>query len=299
MPNITDSKMYWAANRSKVYSDGIKNKKIVIIGASRAQLGIDPQVIENELKLKTVHLAIDGKYAFYVLKDLSEDSSFDGIVIASMTTPALSPEYFEDSKPWVDFYHNIYEKHIDYSSKFDSFLQVKIQRQFVIMSSALSLKRIIYSLFSPEPLYVHMQTNRYRPAYYHEKMTEEELYEHRKKRIQKVQENSTAPMKEEIFNKILIDKLKKYYNDLKKHNADLILLRMPTTDEHWNFDQSIYPKIKYWDQIVKRTGIPTIHFKDYDQLSNFDCPDTSHLDANDSPIFTKNLSNIIREKIDM
>ena len=127
-------------------------------------------------------------------------------------------------------------------------------------------------------------------------MTEEKLNEHKKKRIQRIIENSSVSMKEEIFNQILIDKLKRYYHNLKKHNADLILIRMPTTDEHWDFDQSIYPKAKYWDQINGHTGIPTIHFKDYGQLSNFDCPDTSHLDANDSPLFTMYLSEIIMKK---
>jgi hypothetical protein len=296
--NITDSQWYWAAHRNTVYNDGNNNKKLVIVGASRSQVGIVPDVLESELKLKAVHLAIDGIDSLYVLKDLSEDSSFEGIIIFSMTIGALDPENLEKAKPWVDFYHNNFNKPIDYSSKFDSFLKAKLQQHFVMMSSALSLKRIIYSGLSPKLLYLHMQVNRYRPAYYRERITEKELITYRKNRIQFLNNRKWMSMSDEIFKDVLMNRLRKYYNDLKKHNAKLLIIRMPTTDEHWIHDQSIYPKDKYWDQINTLTGIPTIHFKDYNQLSSFDCPDTSHLDAKDSPLFTRNLSQIVRELLE-
>ena len=52
-------------------------------------------------------------------------------------------KYFKNAKPWVDIYHKSYDKLVDFSSKFDSYLEVKIQQKCVLMSSALNLKRII------------------------------------------------------------------------------------------------------------------------------------------------------------
>jgi hypothetical protein len=68
---------------------------------------------------------------------------------------------------------------------------------------------------------------------------------------------------------------------------------MPTCGKHWEFDQNRYPKDKYWDKIQPITGASVIHFLDVPSLSNFDCPDTSHLDARDAPVFTQRLADEI------
>jgi hypothetical protein len=62
----------------------------------------------------------------------------------------------------------------------------------------------------------------------------------------------------------------------------------------YKLDEKRYPKSKYWDQFAKMTNAVTIHFKDVPELSNFDCPDASHLDFRDAPRFTISLGNELR-----
>ena len=52
----------------------------------------------------------------------------------------------------------------------------------------------------------------------------------------------------DVFNNEVNNKLLVYYRNLKKRGADLILVRMPATDEHWYYDQKETPKEKYWDR---------------------------------------------------
>ena len=66
----------------------------------------------------------------------------------------------------------------------------------------------------------------------------------------------------------------------------MVFVRFPTTDEHWEIDEKVFPKRVYWDQVERLTGGKTIHFRDVPSLANFDCPDTSHLDYRDAPKFT-------------
>jgi len=74
---------------------------------------------------------------------------------------------------------------------------------------------------------------------------------------------------------------------------------MPSSDEMWRYEQAQFPKEQFWDQIFKWSGVPTIHFKDDKNLSSFDCPDTSHLDAEDAVIFTRYMINIVKEKLSL
>jgi hypothetical protein len=81
---------------------------------------------------------------------------------------------------------------------------------------------------------------------------------------------------------------------IEKRGGKVVFLRMPTTDIHEQLDELSAPRKQYWD-ILQRAGLRTIHFKDYPQLSCFDCPDTSHLDQEDAATFTKSLYPIIEE----
>jgi hypothetical protein len=74
----------------------------------------------------------------------------------------------------------------------------------------------------------------------------------------------------------------------------VVFVRYITTGEHYELDEKYYPKSKYWDQFAKKTEAVTIHFKDVPELSNFECPDTSHLDFRDAPRFTVSLGHELR-----
>ena len=73
----------------------------------------------------------------------------------------------------------------------------------------------------------------------------------------------------------------------------VVFLRMPTGDECWELDEQHWPKAKYWDRFAQGTKAETVHFRDYESLNRFECPDCSHLDDTDAVQFTAALAEIL------
>lgn len=298
-PSIADTKMYWAIKRDQVYNQPKEKKKIVIVGASRAQLGIVPDSIQDELPgHKVVHLAVGGTQSLYILMDLAQDPNFNGTVFFSMIIPSLDTNNVEAAKPWADYYHNHFDHYGNLGKRYNAWIQATLQQYLITMSTTLRLSEIVRLSFSLKPNYIHMQKSRYRAAYYYDLMTPKELMTHRSKRIKglKMPTERTDIDHERVFQKLDYKTLITCYRQLKKKGGHLFLIRMPTTGEHWLHDEKFFPKDRLWDRISNITNIPSIHFQDYSELSAYTCPDTSHLDANDSPEFTKNLVKIIKKQ---
>jgi len=300
LPNIVDSKLFWSEHRHRVYSKN-GHKKIVIVGTSRAQLGIGPTILNETFpEFETIHLAIDGALPFEVIKDLCTDPNFDGIILADVTVPFLCvTDSISKQKEleYIAYYHNTFQKVASLEKRMNASMGVLLQSNFVIFSPVLVFKSLLYNRLHPNKLYFHMQKNRFRPAFYYDRLTSEELRDHRTKRINNITKNEITRIPSSKFEYIAQEDLKPLYAQLSKRGGNMVLVRMPTTGTHWEIDEQMAPKATYWDKLQTLSGIPTIHFMDNKTLSQFDCPDTSHLDAHDVPDFTRNLSHIVREKL--
>ncbi len=300
LPNVVDSKRLWAFHRADVYSSAWE-KRIVIAGSSRAQLGLVPSVMENSFPQYAVkQLTISGTPAFEVVRDLCEDPDFDGLIIWSATASALyPPEPYtnRDDHIYVQFYHDEFRRGISIDKNLECWLGAYLQSHLVTLSPYLTLKAISEASYRPTPIYISMNFNRYKSARYYSVMTKSERDEHRRKRIER---RSAAHRVLDMgqFNESIKNDLTPLYRLLRSRGGELVLLRMPTTGEHWSMDNDSARKEFFWDQITELTDIPTIHFRDYPELMAFDCPDTSHLDTTDAPEFTRRLSRILKRKLE-
>lgn len=101
----------------------------------------------------------------------------------------------------------------------------------------------------------------------------------------------------DLFTPIVAEDLTLLNNDIRNRGGDLVLVRMPTSGPILKREQACFPRAKFWDTITPKAGIPSIHFQDDPVLSGFSCPDYSHLDAVDVPIFTARLADIIKSKV--
>lgn len=78
-PTQLDSEARWLEERSRASSDG--RASLVLIGASRIQLGIDVALLQKLSGRPTHQLAIDGSSYWPVLRGLAEDQEFKGTVV--------------------------------------------------------------------------------------------------------------------------------------------------------------------------------------------------------------------------
>lgn len=288
---LEDTQLFWAVKRSQVYSKNGR-KKLVIVGASRSQLGLVPDVLRQEFPdMDIVHLALDGKLPYSTLKDLAEDPKFDGWILCDCPIWGIIDE---SQKPDVEYYHRYFDSFWGQlgimDRKTNALIKAWLQERFVVISAYLKYAFVLRQA----PLYMAMDGDRYRPSYYRTKTKPGELPLIRERRIKATNANYVVWEKMgKISEDFATTEMKRINGLIEKKGGKLILLRLPTTGERWPLDEKIYPK-KYWDRLHEWSGALTIHFKDYPELSGFECPDTSHLDALDAPIFTRNLARIVK-----
>jgi len=299
LPSVTDDMFLWSYYRSKVYSNH-GNRRIVILGSSRSMLGIVPEVLESYFPgRKVIHLAVDGHNPYATFKDLAEDPKFDGIILFDATEKAFFPNNQRAQEPWVKYFRKEWASWSRFEKILNMRIQVFLQSKLVIFNSLLNLRQLAVYHFKIPPMYYTFRPDRYRPAYYYSMMTPEQLEEHRQRRLEiaRSRDDLPTPESEREFEQILREQVKPLVDQLRANGGDIIFLRMPTCGEHWEIDQRLYPKERFWDKIQPITGGQAIHFIDYESLSKFDCPDTSHLDATEAPEFTANLAQSMLERL--
>lgn len=296
-PDVADTKELWCTYRSGVYSENGR-KKMVIVGASRAQLGIEPVALSESFpEFDVVHLAIRGFPVLAFLEDLADDPEFDGVVLASVTADGLVPPRTTKGRrddEYVEFYHREFLENGFLVNRAESRLKAFLQSKLVLLSVDLSSPQIFFQ--RTEPQYQSMRYDRYRPAHY-ERLTSGQLEAARRARVQVVSSLGPWSVTESEFRLRVGRHLKPHYERLRARGGDMVLVRMPTTGDHWAATEARTPKAKYWDAIEGITGVPTIHFNDHEDLAGFDCPDSSHLDSSDAPEFTRRLARHVRARL--
>lgn len=290
-PSVIDDQLLWAYHRHRIYDDG-KKKTIVLLGASRIQLGFVPNVFEQHFPdYRIVQLAIERDHPFAALRDLANDERFTGIVICCMHAPGFLRGQREGQQSYVDFYHNVYLSGWCIDEKFNRFVSTFLQKNFVIFYPTLRLDKIVASsirkMSLPAP-YLITHSDRSRSADY----TKLDIVAHRRARIERVRKTSAkqyCPTPEDWLDQAM--ETEPLVQTIHRRGGQVIFVRYITTDEHYKLDQKYYPKREYWDQFAKMTSAVTVHFEDVPELSSFNCPDTSHLDFRDAPRFTIALGN--------
>lgn len=76
---VLDSPGRWAKERARASQLG--EKALILIGASRIQLGIDLDTLRRETGLEPVQLAIDGSSFVPILQDLANDPTIRGTIL--------------------------------------------------------------------------------------------------------------------------------------------------------------------------------------------------------------------------
>lgn len=287
-PVIEDDLGIWAIERLTLQ----KSKKTVIalLGASRMQLDVNPQLIEERTGAKAVMLAIDGSSPLPVLEDLASDKSFHGFVLCS-----LLPQWLADSRrgksrsaKWVRKYHQ--QK---WSSWINTHLSILLQSIFVFRYPGL-LPGKLWEKFldgeSPKPPYAPLRKDRYRQADY----SKTDIDRLRKARIKRQQEivDRAKPLSQQEFTE-RIRKIETMVQQIRSRGGQVIFLRLPSSGEIRDLEEKTWPRSKYWDHFATHVSAPAYHFADFPELSRFDCPDDSHLDYQDAKTFTYALVDIL------
>jgi hypothetical protein len=110
----------------------------------------------------------------------------------------------------------------------------------------------------------------------------------------------------EEFAKTMGDAINQRFKDvaaavqkLRARGGKIVFVRFPYSGELKKLEDRETPRIGIWDQVLKGTGAPGIHYEDFPDLAGFNCPEWSHLSAGDSMEFTKRLIPHLRAALQM
>ena len=90
-----------------------------------------------------------------------------------------------------------------------------------------------------------------------------------------------------------LERAKTSVERLRARGVKVVFIRCPSSGTLREMETTYSPRAGFYDRILAATGAPGIHFEDYPELAGFDCPEWSHLTADDALIFTERLMPIL------
>lgn len=293
-PMLSDDAKLWCWVRSGAARDG--QRSVAILGSSRGQTDINTKTFARETGVHPAQLAIVGSSPVPVLADLADDPTFRGTVICEIFEDYIppGPGINEDSltKP-LEFAKAFHKQNV-----FDHFnfaLERAAWGHLALRHPALDPRKVLKSFLHrawPKPNYITINPDRSRPADFKLTKAKKQL-KLRLSQASKLYENPSPTEKDIERGAQQISALVKR---VKQHGGEVIFVRFPTSGPLWQLTEKRFPKARYWDLFAREVGAPTVHFKDYPSLANFNCPDGSHLDKRDIDQFTTALIEVLRTK---
>lgn len=290
-PTVQDDWGIWAKVRRQAVSQG--DRAIILVGASRIQAGLNPDIFKKVTGKRPLVLAIDGSSPIPVMENLAEDDRITGTIICSFTPMFLGEDSddFGRSKRWIRRYHE--QK---WSSRIETQLSILVEQTFVFRYTGLQPGQLWKNWREnqwPRPFYAPMRPDRYRPMDFSLADVDRVL----RGRIEREMEfqETAAPLSEKLFMDKVV-RIDEMIQKIESRGGRVIFVRFPSTGVVRQMEGQAWPREKYWDNLVANTRAKAIHFEDYPSLFQFDCPDGSHLDKQDAEIFTRFLAEILLEK---
>jgi hypothetical protein len=312
-PSLNDTGDLWTEARRRV-----EPESLVIVGDSRALFDSDLDELEKGLGRRPIQLAQPGSTAFPVLVDLTNDQSFHGTIICSVTprlffAPSGSPPMNRAEKSVRRAHTQTLAQRASHN------LGIYLEEWFACMKQEdLTLGALLEELSIPNRS--NIPPPRKLPPYF-ASLTRERRARMIEQCAQpgKLQERvkqgwiplwTPPPPPSYIPKEVFAEKMHAAFDarfadtkvlaeKLRARGGKIVFVRFPVSGGLKTVEDRDTPRAATWDRLLKETGMPGIYFEDFPELASFTCPEWSHLSAGDSVEFTKRLVPHIRSAIGM
>ncbi|MHC4137361.1 MAG: hypothetical protein ACYS0K_20620 [Planctomycetota bacterium] len=287
VPTARDDTMTWAVARRSVGPTST-----VLVGTSRIQTDVDPQVWAEELGGEPpIQLALAGTPSLTVLENLAADTSFAGLLVLDVVPLYLfnGDTCFESrSREYVQ----AYESTLASPAKiWEARLTLMTRSRFAFQDPALSLCALAALPWKDErpaqPPY-NMRPDRFTPRDF----ASIELVETNLERF----ETMGRPASDAETN-ALLSRIGRAFLRIEGRGGHVVVVALPTSGKRRRIEERRHPRALYWDRLAAQTSAITIHAEDYPALSGLTCQDGSHLDVRDTRAFTRALAHIVRQEL--
>lgn len=308
---VLDSPERWAKERARASQLG--EQALILIGASRIQLGIDLDTLHKETGLKPVQLAVDGSSFVPVLKGLAEDPTIRGTVLVDYypesVESALSGEYgaatvfertFEKRTGTREFFSLAHIENLLGEMLHENFRSFSdgatplMSLQWRIMTNK---KASQYLVTLPDRSRLADYKLVEMPAFYYKRVArnlgQERSINLAAKDVEQVLKKQVN-FQQSANNNAYIQGaryLRKLVTSIKDRGGKVFFVAMPTSGMIREIDEKRHPRANFIDIFEKETGVSIFNSVDDPLLQSFTCPDGSHLDFRDRTRFTATLTH--------
>jgi hypothetical protein len=288
VPTAGDSMDLWDYERSQVHPIG--RTPLFLVGGSRLLCDADLGVMWEQLPGYRINqLSVMGKTPIATVRDLAEDERVrDAVILVDVAEHALERSYWPDQEPWVRHYHE--SKNL--SAGFEAHARALFESYLVVANPVTGVQNLLDGKW-PKRDYVTYGPDRSCSSDY-SLVDAAKARAARTTRVRQVYGQTKPPDPAAWLDQALA--VEPFLHELTARNVRVAFFRPPTTGDHWLLDSQRYPRDRYWDRFRDSVSVPTIHFKDYPGLDQFDAPDGSHMDAHDLSLFTECLVDALVEK---
>jgi hypothetical protein len=303
-PTLNDTPDLWSETRAKVKPDSL-----VLLGTSRMLFDIDLDALEQGLGQRPTQLAIVGSSPYPILADLAADETFHGTVLldivpAMFLAPPGSPPYAASEKALRR------SRDWNHAQRWSHQLGLQLESRVAFLKQEdLTLAKLLEKL--PIPDRANAMVGPKMPPYFYT------LDHDRRARMFSEAAIVGSPLQKRVaegwlplftmpppptfiplpqFQQMMGQAMEARFRDTAKHVAAIqarggkvVFLRLPVTGPLVEREEKLAPRAVTWDRLLRENNVPAIHFADHADLNAFNCPEWSHLSAEDSVEFTHRL----------
>ncbi len=312
-PTLNDNADLWTSARRRVKPDSI-----VIIGDSRGLFDLDLDELQKGLRKRPVQLSMGGSCAYPVLTDLANDKNFHGTIICSVVprlfvappgTPpmdraekAVRRSHTQTLAQWASQYLAIpLEEHVAFLKQEELTLDDLLNR--------LPIPNRAYALVSPRLPPYFRTLDRERRARMIERCARPGKLQSTIQQIWLPLFNPPPPptyIPKQEFVKQMGQAIEQRFHHvaaavqkLRSRGCKIVFVRLPHSGELKILEDRVTPRAAFWERIIKDTAVPGIYYEDFPDLASFNCPEWSHLSAQDSVEFSRRLVPHLRAALKM
>jgi len=302
IPGLEDDKELWALQRAKV--ETASENDVVLIGSSRVLFDMQLNEWEALIHRRPIQLASAGATPLPAFHDIVRNTNYNGIVVVGVTPGLFFSTTYPMAPPWhriqtrIDYYEDR-----TYAQRLNHKLSVPLQNSFAFLASDdedwtddLNLKTLIARIKMGQrigpgepPFYRFQDIYSDRNVMMKERTVKDTAFANSIIKVWGYFVGGAPPPDKEATMNFFLDDLAIF----KERGGRVILVRCPSSGGLRMGEGKGLPRQDFWDDLVLKANTPSVHFEDYQQLKDFECPEWSHLSAADARTFTTELARIM------
>jgi hypothetical protein len=314
-PSVNESSDLWARERSRLDSPGVET---VIVGSSRSQFDLDLATYAEHFSAeRPVQLAMPGTAPMPLLESVVEAEAFTGTVILGVT-PAL---WFVPQGSPVELARRAVGRYENWSpsQRAGLALALPLQHRLAYMNQEdLKLEELLKRISLPDRPAAVSNLPPLLPPYF------AGIDDHRQARMWDHCDFGT-PLAAEIqrrwlglfkppplpphtteeefhaqfaeFVEAQLERLRVAVEKLRARGCRVVFVRPPSSGKLRELERQMAPREGFYDRMLAVTGARGVHFEDHPELRDFECPEWSHLTADDAVLYSRRLMPLLEQAL--